>query len=142
MQTPPELPSVTRLRGRGFKLARRKRQNTSYQTEKIMKTREQKAKLTLSGQPRKKPGPKPRLRVLHGATTGSDPLTVCISAADAAPDTTSAADAYRRAMPAMSSISLGTWATLVAQGVARRAFTGKEGSTMLWAAQVASHGGK
>jgi hypothetical protein len=95
------------------------------------------AKLTRSGLPRRKPGPKPKtLPSLHAAVT--DPLAICLQAYDSAPDPKSAAEAFRRSMPAMEHVSTAQWAGIVAQGMARRALSGREATTMLYAAQVAA----
>jgi hypothetical protein len=95
------------------------------------------AKLTRSGIPRKKPGPKPKTIASIQAGT-HDALGICLQAYDAhADDPKQAAEAYRRAMPPMHAVSVQDWASIVAQGMARRALTGQEASTMLYAAQVA-----
>jgi hypothetical protein len=97
------------------------------------------AKLTRSGLPRRKPGPKPKtLTSLHATT--ADPLSICLQAFDSAPDPKSAADAFRRAIPPMENVSTAQWAGIVAQGMARRALSGREATTMLYAAQVAARG--
>ena len=101
--------------------------------------REEPAKLTRSGLPRRKPGPKPRTIDLTGSTTGQ-PTTLdrLYAAYDATPgDAAAKAAAWRAAMPPMTQVSIGEWASIVAHGVARRVLTGKEASTMLYAAQVA-----
>ena len=100
--------------------------------------REAKAKLTRAGLPRKKPGPKPRSIAQIQAAATPDPVTICTQAYDSAPDPDTAAAAYRKAMPRIDHVGIAGWAELVAQGMARRVFTGKEASTMLYAAQVAA----
>ena len=95
-------------------------------------------KLNKNGEPRKKPGPKPKSGTLASVTAGADALAVCIQAYEAAPDEKAAAAAYRRAMPPLQTVTVSQWAGIVAQGMARKAFTGKEASTMLYAAQIAN----
>ena len=108
---------------------------------------ERKAKLNKDGSPRKKPGPKPRKRTRAQLATlqaSAEPsaLDKCTAAYDAAPDPAAAAAAFRKAMPPMHTVPLTDWASLVAQAMARRALTGREASTMLYAAQVAATGRK
>lgn len=97
--------------------------------------------LRKDGLPRRKPGPKPRtIARLQAADAASNALDACIHAHDAQPDPRAAATAYRKAMPPIHAVGIAGWAELVAQGMARRVFTGKEASTMLYAAQVAHSG--
>jgi hypothetical protein len=65
-------------------------------------------------------------------------MEICAAAYDAQSDPTAAAAAFRRALPPMHTVPLPEWASIVAQGMARKALTGKEASTMLYAAQVAA----
>ena len=101
------------------------------------------AKLTRSGLPRRKPGPKPRTVATIQASTGHDALAGCIQAYDAAgDDDKAAARAFRRAMPPMHAVSVAQWASIVAQGMTRQVLGGKEASTMLYAAQLAHRDAK
>ena len=103
------------------------------------------AKLTRSGLPRRKPGPKPKNHVDLQAAAQPGALDRCYAAyesaiaAGQAPE--AGAEAFRRAMPPMSSVPVAEWASIVAHGIARRALTGKEATQLLYAAQVA-HSGK
>jgi hypothetical protein len=96
--------------------------------------------LKKDGTPRRRPGRKPRAPIDLEATAQPSALDRCYAAADAAADPGAAAEAFRRAMPPMGTVTLKEWASIVAHGVARRALTGKEASTMLYAAQVSNSG--
>jgi hypothetical protein len=97
--------------------------------------------LRADGQPRRKPGPKPRtVARIEAADAAADALAKCIQAHDAAPSPQEASRAYRKAMPPLHAVGISGWAELVAQGMARQVFSGKEASTMLYAAQIAHSG--
>ena len=103
--------------------------------------REQRAKLNKDGSPRRRPGPRPRTVAIQ-ASTAVDSLQACIAAFDAEPTAAAAAAAYKRAMPPLQTVPVSQWATIVATGMQRGALSGKEASTMLYAAQVAHSGAR
>jgi hypothetical protein len=91
-------------------------------------------RLRKDGQQRRKPGPKPKGVTIQAVL---DPVTVCLQAYAEAPDQRSAAAAFRSKIPSIHACGVADWAELVAQGLARQVFSGKEASTLLYAAQIA-----
>ena len=63
-------------------------------------------------------------------------LQACTAALDRHTRPKDAAQAFRNAMPPMQAVSVSGLAQIAATGMARRALTGKEASTLLYAAQV------